>query len=135
VRREHPRQGAKTTESQEQPLSRDAALVEVKRAFIAGRLRIIPHFRRRMEDRRFSMPDVERVILSGGIYDHPEYCMSNCNWKYRVRAPLDGIVLEVVVAIDHEQAYEPLPLVIPITGYWVGEADHGKRIDGKEKGH
>ena len=120
----------------EQHLSKDAALAVIRKSLAVGRLRIIPYFRMRMRDRGFNTVDVERVICSGIICEQPEYCIRNDNWKYRVRAPVDGLILEVVVAVEHSEDYDLQPLAVPITGYWTGEGTRdGQRTNGKEKGN
>jgi Domain of unknown function (DUF4258) len=87
-----------------------------------------------MSERDFSTQDVERVLRSGCIYEPPEHCPRHGNWKYRVRAKVEGYFLEIVVAFDSEQDYDVQPLVIPVTGYWTGEGTRdGKRNDRQKR--
>jgi hypothetical protein len=87
-----------------------------------------------MSERGFDSQDIERVLRSGCISEPPEQCIRYGNWKYRVRAKVEGCFLEVVVVFDAGQDYEVQPLVIPVTGFWTGEGTrNGKRNDGQKR--
>jgi hypothetical protein len=130
-----PKSGVST---QREPLSLNAAQTIIQRAVSVGRIDFRTYINMRMAQREFTSLDVERVLRSGAVFDGPEYDIKHGNWKYKVRALIDGCALEMVVVIDADEDYDSRPLVIPVTGYWAGDGTrHGKRIDGwgQKAGH
>jgi hypothetical protein len=84
----------------------------------------------RMLERDFTSLDVERVLKGGKICEPPEHDLRHGNWKYKIRAPIEGCCLEIVVVIDDQEDYDLCPLILPVTGYWTGRgARDGKRIE------
>jgi hypothetical protein len=82
-----------------------------------------------MAEREFDMVDTERVLNSGAVHGPVEYSMQHDHWKYCVVAKIDGVCLEIVVAIDCAEDFDDSPQAVLVTGFWSREGSHeGKRV-------
>lgn len=90
----------------------------IVRAWTIGRYQITNHFRMRALERGFDVLDAENAIQFGQLRGSPVQCPNFSNWKCRIVGPVEGKLLEIVIALDDFEDYHASPLIIPITGYW-----------------
>jgi hypothetical protein len=95
--------------------SAKTALRTIRECVHEGRVSLLAHFRRRMDQRGLFWPDVQAVVDSarhvhdGGLdaFGRPKWCLAG--------ETTDGLELEIVCALDRDKDGR---LIVLITVYW-----------------
>lgn len=75
---------------------------KLREAVRDGSVMYSTHARKRMLERGFAVPDVERC-LSGGFHDHACDELKEGMWHYRIQGKtVDGYDIKVAVAIEED---------------------------------